>query len=223
MDSGFSGWVKGHKVLSSVIAGFVALVFIGALGSSDAGPEKTASDKDGDGVANKLDAFPLDPDETEDKNNNGRGDNADAAAARAKADAKAAAEAEAERKAAAAARQAKIDNAPFPSERDLALVFKDPDSHTGEIFKVWGSVTQFDAATGTDAFLAEVANRNTMSYGYFDGESCFFHGEASDFNELVEKDVFIATVKVAGSESYDTQIGGNTTVPKLQVLKITRQ
>jgi len=212
-------------VLAIVLGAFAVLVVIGALfgetststdGGSPPAAKVTASDKDGDGVTNAKDAFPTDPDETADKNKNGLGDNAEAEEARAEAEIKAEIEAE-------AARQAKIDNAPFPSERDLALVFKDPDSHEGEIFKVWGSVTQFDSATGTDSFLADTANRNTTSYGYFDGENSIFYGDESDFEELVEDDVFIATVKVAGSESYDTQIGGSTTVPKFDVLKITRQ
>lgn len=141
-----------------------------------------------------------------------------------RAEAKASAKAEAEEKAEARReRQRQIDEATFPSERDLALVFKDPDSHVGEVFQVWGSVTQFDAATGNESFLADVANRNTTSYGYFEGENSLFVGSAKAFKNLVEEDVFTATVEVAGSESYDTQIGGNTTVPKFKVLKIKTQ
>lgn len=230
-ESGFVGWVKRHKVMSGFGGAFVVLVLIGALGSTESttgdadtpAVNKTASDKDGDGVPNKRDAFPADPDESADKNKNGRGDNADAVIAEAKAQAEEDAKRQAEEKAAAEARQKEIDNAPFPSEHDLALVFKDPDSHVGEEFKVWGQVFQFDAATGTDSFLAQVANRNTMSYGFFDGENALFTGDEADFANLVEDDLFIATVSVAGSESYDTQIGGNTTVPSFEVLKITPQ
>jgi hypothetical protein len=130
---------------------------------------------------------------------------------------------EAAAQAAAHARQQKIDNVPFPSARDLALVFKDPDGHVGEMFRVWGQVTQFDSATGMNAYLADVANRNTMSYGYFDGESAMFRGGEAGLQDIVEGDVFIATVKVDGSLSYGTQIGGNTTVPQFDILKITRQ
>lgn len=121
-----------------------------------------------------------------------------------------------------AALQKKLDTATFPSEHDLALVFKNPAAHEGEVFKVWGSVFQFDAATGTDSFLAEVANRNTTSYGYFDGENAVFTGDPDDFEDLVEEDLFTATIEVAGAKSYDTQIGGNTTVPEFTVHHIER-
>ena len=45
-------------------------------------------------------------------------------------------------------------------------------------------------------------------------------GDADDLSDVVEDDVFKATVTVLGSYSYDTQIGGNTTVPHLQINKI---
>lgn len=125
--------------------------------------------------------------------------------------------------AAAEERQKQIESAAFPSAHDFALVVKDPDSHVGELFNIWGQVTQFDAATGTESFLASTASRNMMSYGYFDGENAWVQGDANDLKDLVEDDVFTATVQVVGSFSYDTQAGGNTTVPQFQVLKVTRQ
>ena len=54
-------------------------------------------------------------------------------------------------------------------------------------------------------------------YGYFDGENSWMEGKASKLEDLVEDDVFKATVTMVGSYSYDTQAGGNTTVPELQV------
>ena len=54
-------------------------------------------------------------------------------------------------------------------------------------------------------------------YGYFDGENSWMEGKASKLEDLVEDDVFKATVTMVGSYSYDTQAGGNTTVPQLHV------
>lgn len=40
--------------------------------------------------------------------------------------------------------------------REWALIAKSPDQHAGERIIVYGEVTQFDAATGTSAFRANV-------------------------------------------------------------------
>jgi hypothetical protein len=134
---------------------------------------------------------------------------------------KAAKEKAAKKKEAKEKAQKKIDNAQPVSSRTLAKIVKNPDNYKGKVLVVYGQVTQFDSATGTDTFLADVANRNTMSYGYFDGENAMFTGKESKLDDLVEDDVFRATVTVTGSFSYDTQIGGNTTVPLFLVNKIT--
>jgi hypothetical protein len=42
-------------------------------------------------------------------------------------------------------------------------------------------------------------------------------GTAKQLDDLVEDDVFRASVTVLGKIDYDTQIGGNTTVPLLEV------
>ena len=55
-----------------------------------------------------------------------------------------------------------------------------------------------------------------MSYGYFDGENTLLTGSAKQLDDLVEDDVFRASVTVLGKIDYDTQIGGNTTVPLLE-------
>ena len=56
-----------------------------------------------------------------------------------------------------------------------------------------------------------------MSYDFFEGENTPLTGNAKRLNDLVEGDVFRASVTVLGKMDYDTQIGGNTTVPHLQV------
>jgi hypothetical protein len=61
------------------------------------------------------------------------------------------------------------------------------------------------------------AHRNTRSYGFFDGENTLLTGSAKQLDDLIEDDVFRASVTVLGKMDYDTQIGGNTTVPLLEV------
>jgi hypothetical protein len=106
----------------------------------------------------------------------------------------------------------------------LTQLVKKPDSYIGDKYIIYGQVTQFDSATGDDSFLADTAHRNTMRYGFFDGDNTmrygFFDGDntllsgnAKQLDDLVEDDVFRASVTVLGDIDYDTQIGGNTAVP----------
>jgi len=101
--------------------------------------------------------------------------------------------------------------------RQWVQVVKNTDVYAGERFIVYGQVTQLDAATGDNSFMADTANRDTTDYGYFDGENTMLSGDSDLFDDLVEADVFRATVTVTGSYRYDTRAGGNTTVPELHV------
>jgi len=144
---------------------------------------------------------------------------AEQAAAQAAAEAAAAEQAAAEK---AAAEKAALDNAQPLSARDFALLVKDPDSHKGKVFRVFGEVNQFDAATGDKQFLASSgAAKSAIEYGFTEyDQNTLFTGSAQQLASIVEGDVFSAVVEVSGTESYDTQIGGNTTVPKFKVLAI---
>ncbi|MBQ0905534.1 hypothetical protein [Micromonospora sp. U21] len=102
------------------------------------------------------------------------------------------------------------------TERQWKLIAKDPDGYLGKTYVVYGRVTQFDAATGVDSFRADVAHRR-MADEYDYETNTIFNGSQSDLDNLVEDDTFRANVTVLGSYSYDTQIGGETTVPLLQV------
>lgn len=107
------------------------------------------------------------------------------------------------------------------SARDWQVIAKNPDAHTGKRIIVYGYVTQFDAATGTTSFRASidgVKHRQTYEYD----TNTFLRGTADALADIVVDDEFKAEVTVGGSLSYDTQIGGSTTVPVLQVDTITR-
>ena len=108
------------------------------------------------------------------------------------------------------------------SARTWQKIVKDPDSYSGKRYIVYGEIRQFDAATGTHTFLADVAHRDTTSYGFFDGENTMLTGDEAKLEDFVEGDVIKASVTVVGSFSYDTQIGGNTTVPMLTINSIRR-
>jgi hypothetical protein len=106
--------------------------------------------------------------------------------------------------------------------REWAKIAKDPQSAVGQKIIVYGQVTQFDAVTGTDGFRANVDGvKHQVSYGYADYETnTILGGDASTLADLVEKDLFRAEVVVAGAYTYETTMGGQTTVPLLKVVKI---
>lgn len=102
------------------------------------------------------------------------------------------------------------------SERQWKLIAKNPDSYIGKAYIVYGVVTQFDAATGTDTFRADVGHKK-MPDEYDYRTNTLLTGSESGLKNLVEGDVFRGKVRVVGSFSYETQIGGETTVPLLRV------
>lgn len=107
--------------------------------------------------------------------------------------------------------------------RDWQLIAKNPDAHIGERVIVYGEVTQFDAATGTSAFRANVDGVvHKVKYGYADYKTntVLTTGSSSLFTDVVTGDLFRAEATVLGSFSYGTQIGGSTTVPQLMVTAI---
>jgi len=109
------------------------------------------------------------------------------------------------------------------SSRQFKLMVKDPDAYSGKTYVLYGEITQFDSATGTDTFRADTGPKKLrISYGFVDySQNSFLQGTESKLKKLVEGDCFKAKVTVLGSFSYDTQAGGNTTVPLFQVDSIS--
>ena len=108
------------------------------------------------------------------------------------------------------------------SPRDWQLLVKAPDDYTGNGYLLWGCITQFDAATGESSFRAQGAAMNT-EYWFSDGANTMFNGDAEALAQFVADDVISMKVISEGSYSYDTQAGGNTTVPMFRVTEITLQ
>jgi cell division septation protein DedD len=108
------------------------------------------------------------------------------------------------------------------SAREWRKVAKDPDAYTGKRYVVHGIVSQFDSATGTSTFRADVdAVPHEYSYEY--PTNTLLTTRAADLSDLVEGDRFRAEVEVVGGYTYETQIGGTTTVPEVMVDKVTRK
>lgn len=106
--------------------------------------------------------------------------------------------------------------------RQWARIAKSPDDHIGEAYIVYGRVTQFDAATGEDAFRADIDGvKHKVEYGFVDyPTNTVLTNLSADVSDLVEDDLFQANIQVLGSLSYDTQLGGETTVPNLSVISL---
>lgn len=106
-------------------------------------------------------------------------------------------------------------------ERGWALIAKDPDANAGTNVVLFGTITQFDSATGNCAMLVKTsAVQKEMSYEYDQSVMAVsgdWEAECPTFDPLVEGDHVQLWATVTQSFSYDTQIGGNTTVPMVEV------
>lgn len=129
-----------------------------------------------------------------------------------------AAEASRQAEAQRAAAAAKQDRSTYEgiSERDFALLVKNPDGFVGRKFVLYARVSQFDSATGPSTFRADAAASPQEYWGLY-GENVVVTGSAQLLTNVVEDDLVTMYVEVAGAYSYDTQIGGSTTAPKLTV------
>jgi hypothetical protein len=99
---------------------------------------------------------------------------------------------------------------------------KAPDNYTGKTYQVWACITQFDAATGTDSFRGQASYGN-QEFWYTDGDNAFFAGDEAALDDYVADDVAFMSVVVLGSYTYDTQIGGSTTVPWFEITHIAHK
>lgn len=139
------------------------------------------------------------------------------AAASRKAEEQAAKEAEEKAKKENANRAKKV------SQRELAQIVKKPDAHIDENVILYARITQFDSGTGPCAFRADLSHAHVGKYDY-EHNSMFTAGDrlldCEILADFVADDIVQVTATVLGSLTYDTTIGGSTTVPKFQVVKI---
>lgn len=104
--------------------------------------------------------------------------------------------------------------------REWQVIAKDPDAYQGERIVVYGHVTQIDPAAGESTVRANVdgvahggEERAYLKYK----TNTMLSGDAKALDGVVSGDLFTAEVTVRGSMSYDTQVGGNATVPVLAI------
>jgi hypothetical protein len=106
------------------------------------------------------------------------------------------------------------------SDRAWAQVVKSPDKYKGKTYVLWACITQFDGATGEEVFRAQASNKNE-DYWFSDGDNALFTGPVGRIDDYVVDDLVLMNATALGEFTYDTQIGGNTTVPLFQVDKIS--
>lgn len=121
--------------------------------------------------------------------------------------------------------QTQIDAAQELSERDLALLVKDPDSHAGQVMVIYARITQFDAATGKCLFRANISFKK-MEQPWEYGDNAVFRGgdgksTCPGLEGFVADDEVRITATSLGSLSYETQLRGSTTVPAFKVENIS--
>lgn len=117
----------------------------------------------------------------------------------------------------AAAAAAEADPSTFQEidERTWALVAKNPASHIGEKYVVFGAVTQFDSATGPSSFRANTGATQQEYWYEYEVNTIVNADNAAAVADVVQDDLLKMYVKVEGAVTYNTTIGGSTTAPKV--------
>lgn len=113
------------------------------------------------------------------------------------------------------------------TDRQWKFIARDADSHKGKRIFVYCVITQSDAATGEDQALADCGGKHRVpEYGYVDyPTNTILSSGAASLSRVAEDDLVTVKAIVLGAISYDTQIGGETTAPALEVeaIKVTGQ
>lgn len=219
-------WLVRHKIVSGVLSILALFLVVGALASLG---------------ADEVEAVPTSQSSASTSAESSIGEDAaeeaaatdEAAAAQAAAEAEEAAAAEVVAEAIAEAEEAEKARAKAKavilknpasyasiSPRKFSLVAKNPDDYKGKRYLIYGVVSQFDAATGKGSFLANTGSRAYVEDWYNYDQNSMVNGDEGLLKNVVEDDIVKLYVTVDGSFSYDTQIGGNTTVPAFTVHKI---
>lgn len=102
-------------------------------------------------------------------------------------------------------------------ERTLAQIVKAPDDHLGRQVIVYGAITQLDAATGKCFVRISIADAPQDAWYDYEHNSVGFAGDGESdcpvLDPFVADDEVKLWITIGGSISYETQIGGSTTVP----------
>ncbi|WHU45088.1 DUF2510 domain-containing protein [Gordonia sp. L191] len=107
------------------------------------------------------------------------------------------------------------------SSREWQIIAKNPDSHVGELYVVYGRVVQADSGTGQSTIRINTNGEQVEQYDY-DINTVVTEGDPGRFNEIVEDDLVQMWVEVDGSTTYDTTMGGSITAPSVTAHMIER-
>lgn len=118
-------------------------------------------------------------------------------------------------------KQAAIDGA---QPVDIDAIVKNPDAVKGQTFVMVVNITQFDAATGACNFRGYWDNEPREYNFEYGGDNALFTSGNGDtdcpvFDGIDQNDTIRVWATSLGSFSYDTQVGGSTTVPSFDVLR----
>lgn len=114
-------------------------------------------------------------------------------------------------------RAADLDKSSYQAtdSRGWQLVAKNPTSHVGEKYVIYGHVTQADAAMGSSTIRA---NTDGAQVDYYEMNiNTVAEAGLASFADIVEDDLVTMWIEVEGSETYDTTLGGSVTAPKVEV------
>lgn len=99
-------------------------------------------------------------------------------------------------------------------ERELAMILKDMRAHAGQRIVLYGTVSQFDSATGPGHFLADVG---TSALGIGNYESAYMVGDPATLKPFVRDDEVKMFVVVDGEYSYTSAADYKLTVPQFKI------
>lgn len=99
------------------------------------------------------------------------------------------------------------------SERDLAIIARDPDAHTGENYIVYGHVTQFDPFTGRCGLRMNSSEAPQAAWYDYEHNTILvsgdFESECPEFDEVLQDDEIKVWVTIGGAYDYKTTLGGS--------------
>ncbi|QBI18881.1 hypothetical protein ER308_04525 [Egibacter rhizosphaerae] len=110
---------------------------------------------------------------------------------------------------------------------DRGQVERNPEEYEGECLHMFARIVQFDSATGPCAFHARVSAEHSSGIGDYDVRSAFGYEDSPmlsaltedcpDLDGITNNDIVEVWATGRGSYSYDTTIGGGTTVPAFKI------
>ena len=112
------------------------------------------------------------------------------------------------------------------TDRDMALIIKDPDAHKDERVVIFAKVTQFDSATGECSFRGN-ASAVPVDKSWDYKENIFLKGGSGgvpceELKDYVEDDEVKVLATSQGEVQYETAMRASLSAPQFRIDKIER-